>query len=98
MNNTLRLDGKVLVIVGGTSGLGLSAAAACLREGARVVIVGRNSDKCDSAVQQLGKGVRAVTGDAAEATTSERAIATACEAFGGLDGLYHVAGGTTPFD
>jgi NAD(P)-dependent dehydrogenase (short-subunit alcohol dehydrogenase family) len=90
----LRLRDKVIVIVGGTSGLGLSAALACRAAGACVVALGRNVDKCEHLQQQLGVGGRVVAADAREQTAAEQAIALAVREFGRLDGLYHVAGGS----
>ena len=92
--NKKRLENKVIVIVGGTSGLGLSAATACVGEGACVVIVGRNPQKCKAAVDTLGPSSRAVVGDAGCAETAENAIRNAVEQFGDFHGIYHVAGGS----
>ncbi len=92
--NTDRLRNKVIVIVGGTSGLGLSAARACVREGAATVIVGRNERKCTAAAAELGDQSRAIAGDACEPQTVIAAIQEAVAAFGGFHGLYHVAGGS----
>lgn len=89
-----RLRGKVIIIVGGTTGLGLSGAAACVAEGAAVVVVGRSEESGRAALGRLGRTARLVTGDAARAETTERAVATARQEFGRLDGLYHVAGGS----
>jgi NAD(P)-dependent dehydrogenase (short-subunit alcohol dehydrogenase family) len=89
-----RLAGKVLVVIGGTSGLGLSAARALVAEGARVAIVGRDPAKVAAAEKELGAAVFGVVGDATHAGTAEAAVATAVEKFGGFDGLYHVAGGS----
>lgn len=88
------LIGKVVVVMGGTSGLGLSAVRACLRHGARVVAVGRDAAKADAAASGLGDSVRVVVGDASVAGTAEAAIDAAESAFGGFHGLYHVAGGS----
>ena len=54
---TLALENKSIVIVGGTSGLGLSAARAFLAAGARVVIVGRDQAKVEAAERDLGRNV-----------------------------------------
>ncbi len=89
-----RLAGRSLVMVGGTSGLGLSAVRACVREGARVVAVGRDPDKIRAVVDELGPSVRGVVGDAIEPGTARAAIDRAVAEFGRLDGLYHVAGGS----
>lgn len=82
------------MIIGGTTGLGLSAAMACVRAGASVVIVGRDAKNAETARAALGESAAVVVGDAAHAETAERAIATAVDRFGALSGLYHVAGGS----
>lgn len=88
------LAGKSLVIVGGTGGLGRAATRACVAAGARVVAVGRDPEKAEALVHEFGAAVRIITGDAGEAGTAESAVAVAVAHFGGLDGLYHVAGGS----
>lgn len=90
----MQLAGKVIVIIGGTTGLGLSAAKAFIREGACVVVVGRNPESVEAAGRELGSNARAVAGDAAKPETAERAIACALDSFSGFHGLYHVAGGS----
>lgn len=88
------LAGKVVVIIGGTSGLGLSAARACLEAGARVVVTGRDAAKAQAAEDALGDMARGMAGDASEEGSAEAAIASAQAAWGRFDGLYHVAGGS----
>ena len=88
------LDRKTVVIIGGTSGLGLAAAHAAVNAGACAVIVGRDGDKADEAAKSLGGGARSLSGDATDATLADKAIALAVETFGGFDALYHVAGGS----
>lgn len=90
----IKLSDKVLVVIGGTSGLGLSAAKAFVREGARVVVVGRTAEKVAAVERELGSAVTGLVGDATEPDTAARAIVTAVEKFGGFHGLYHVAGGS----
>jgi NAD(P)-dependent dehydrogenase (short-subunit alcohol dehydrogenase family) len=90
----MRLLNRVIVIVGGSSGLGLSAARAFTAEGARLVLVGRDQAKLQEAVGPLGKSAFACAGDACAPETAARAIAAALEQFGGFHGLYHVAGGS----
>lgn len=86
---------KVVVIIGGTTGLGLSAARACVAAGARVFIVGRNAASADAALAGLGKDCAAArAGDAADPETAPAAIAAAVARFGGCHALYHVAGGS----
>lgn len=89
------LSGKILVVVGGTTGLGLSAARAFLTAGARgVVVTGRNPQSGEEAVAALGAAAVAHTGSATDPAHAPAAIALALERFGGFHGLYHVAGGS----
>src|SRR5882724_11406568 len=90
----MRLEGRSILIVGGTTGLGLSAARACAREGARLTIVGRDAQSTEAAGRELGTNVAAMAGDAIDPETSLKAVALAVERFGRLDALYHVAGGS----
>jgi NAD(P)-dependent dehydrogenase (short-subunit alcohol dehydrogenase family) len=90
----MRLKNKSLVIIGGTTGIGLSAAKAFVAEGARVVVVGRNREKVEDAQRELGAGAKAMAGDACDAETAVKAITFAAREFGGFDGVYHVAGGS----
>lgn len=90
----MRLREKSIVIIGGTTGLGLSAAKAFVREGARVVVVGRNPESVEKAQQELGPTARAIAGDACSPNTAGHAIDCALREFGGFHGLYHVAGGS----
>ncbi len=88
------LTGKRLVIIGGTSGMGLSAALACIREGAQVVVTGRNEDTAAAAVSKLKANGKVAIADASEEAAAETAIKICVESFGGFDGIYHVAGGS----
>lgn len=85
---------KVLVVIGGTTGIGLSAAKAFVRARAKVVVVGRNRENVRAAVKALGRGSYGLVGDASRPNTAVRAIRIALEEFDGFDGLYHVAGGS----
>jgi NAD(P)-dependent dehydrogenase (short-subunit alcohol dehydrogenase family) len=88
------LASKSLVVIGGTTGLGLSAARAFIAAGARVVVVGRKAESVDAAARELGENARALSGDACDPATAPRAIEMATAQFGGFHGLYHVAGGS----
>jgi NAD(P)-dependent dehydrogenase (short-subunit alcohol dehydrogenase family) len=88
------LAGKVIVVMGGTTGLGLSAARAFVSAGARVVLNGRSPDSAAAAGAELGGAAAVVVGDASLSATADAAIACAVTTFGRLDGLYHVAGGS----
>ncbi len=88
------LKDRGIVIIGGTTGLGLSAAKACLAAGATVVVCGRNADSAKRAEAELGAAGRVLVGDASHSGTAEEAIQLALNAFGRFDALYHVAGGS----
>jgi NAD(P)-dependent dehydrogenase (short-subunit alcohol dehydrogenase family) len=91
---SLALAGKSIVVIGGTTGIGLSAARAFVEAGARVVVVGRNAESCAAARAQLSETGRVLSADATDPRTAPRAIEEAVHAFGGFHGLYHVAGGS----
>jgi NAD(P)-dependent dehydrogenase (short-subunit alcohol dehydrogenase family) len=89
------LEGKVVVIVGGTSGLGLSATKACLAAGAKVVAVGRDAEEIARAAAEFPKDACFfAAADAIDPKTAPLAIGRAIETFRGFDALYHVAGGS----
>lgn len=88
------LKGKNIVIIGGTSGLGLSAALACREAGAQVVVNGRKPQVAVEAGEALGHEVPVVIGDAMEESTAVEAIRCCEDTFGEVHGLYHVAGGS----
>lgn len=88
------LHGQAILIMGGTSGLGLSAAHRLTKAGASVVVTGRDASKVDAAVTALGDRARGLTGNASASSSVADAIALTVSAFGALHGLYHVAGGS----
>lgn len=90
----INLINKNIVIVGGTTGMGLSAAKAFVASGANIVVVGRNKESVTAAKNILGKHSIAISGDAIQPNTSINAIDTCINTFGSFDGLYHVAGGS----
>lgn len=89
-----RLYGQSILIVGGTAGLGLSAARACLREGASVTVVGRDDEDLARASADESLDVVTLGGDATHPAVADRAVRRAIESFGRLDGVFHVAGGS----
>jgi NAD(P)-dependent dehydrogenase (short-subunit alcohol dehydrogenase family) len=89
-----QLINKNIVIIGGTTGIGLSAAKAFIAEGAKVVVLGRNAESAEEAGKLLGKNAIALAADATHPETAENAITTCIENFGSFNGLYHVAGGS----
>ena len=88
------LKDKSLVVIGGTSGLGLSAARAFIAAGAKVVVVGRDGEKVEAAKGALGSSAIGFASDATHPDTAQAAINIAAKNFGGFHGLYHVAGGS----
>ena len=89
-----QLENKKIVIIGGTTGLGLSAAKAFLKEGAQIIVTGRNRDNVKKAKEILGKMAEALSSDAADPGSASTAIDLCISKFGGFDGIYHVAGGS----
>jgi NAD(P)-dependent dehydrogenase (short-subunit alcohol dehydrogenase family) len=88
------LANKSIVIIGGTTGLGLSAAKAFAKNGANIVVVGRNEATGMLALTEIGTNASLYIGDASDINTAENAINQCVERFGSFDGLYHVAGGS----
>ncbi|MEV7681972.1 SDR family oxidoreductase [Streptomyces sp. NPDC088341] len=91
-----KLDGKVAVITGGTTGMALAGAKLFVEEGAHVFITGRRQDALDEAVKQIGRNVTGVQGDAADLDDLDRLYDTVKREKGGLDVLWASAGGGEP--
>ncbi|NWE20070.1 SDR family NAD(P)-dependent oxidoreductase [Pseudomonas sp. P7548] len=87
-----RLQGKVAVITGGNSGIGLATAKRFVDEGASVFIFGRRQAELDNAVTLIGGDITAVQGDASEPRDLDRLYATVEQAKGKLDVLFANAG------
>ncbi len=88
------LQHKNIVIIGGTSGIGLSAAQAFISAGARVVALGLDEESCRSAGALLGERGHVLAGDATVEGVAEKALDLCAREFGDCHGLYHVAGGS----
>lgn len=71
-----KLQGKVAVITGGTTGIGLATAKLFVREGAYVFITGRRQKELDDAVKAIGRNVSGVQGDVAELADLNRLYET----------------------
>jgi NAD(P)-dependent dehydrogenase (short-subunit alcohol dehydrogenase family) len=87
-----KLEGKVAVITGGNSGIGLATARRFVAEGAYVFITGRRQAELDEAVRQIGNHVTAVPGDVANLADLDRLFATVKRQQGRLDVLFANAG------
>ena len=90
---TARFEGKIALVTGGNSGIGLAVAQGLVAEGARVVIVGRNADTVARAAADLGSAVHGVVADTSRLADLDRVIAVTREFGGGrLDVLFANAG------
>jgi NAD(P)-dependent dehydrogenase (short-subunit alcohol dehydrogenase family) len=87
-----RLEGKVAVITGGNSGIGLATAKRFQEEGAKVAISGRSKKTLDEAVNTLGNGVAAVQADVAKLTDIDKLYAEVSQKLGKIDVLFVNAG------
>ncbi|GCE26973.1 putative oxidoreductase YkvO [Dictyobacter alpinus] len=87
-----KLDGKVAVITGSSSGIGLATAKLFVAEGAFVYLTGRRQEELDAAVNQLGKQVTAVQGDIANLEDLDRLYAIVKQRHGKIDILFANAG------
>ena len=87
-----RLDGKVSLVTGGTSGIGLAAANALAKEGAYVYITGRRERELTTAVQQIGGNATGVRGDVSNARDLDRLFLQIGDEKGRLDILFANAG------
>jgi NAD(P)-dependent dehydrogenase (short-subunit alcohol dehydrogenase family) len=87
-----RLEGKVAVVTGGNSGIGLATAKRFHEEGARLVISGRNQKTLDEAVKAIGKDTIAVQADVSNTKDLDRLYATVSQKLGKIDVLFANAG------
>lgn len=87
-----KLDGKVAVITGATSGMALAGARLFVHEGAHVFIMGRRQDALDEAVALIGRNVTGVRGDSADLADLDRLFATVADEKGVVDILWASAG------
>ena len=87
-----RLEGKVAVVTGGNSGIGLATAKRFQQEGAQVVISGRSKKTLDEAVRTIGNGVIAVQADVAKLTDVDKLFAEVSQKLGKIDVLFVNAG------
>jgi NAD(P)-dependent dehydrogenase (short-subunit alcohol dehydrogenase family) len=87
-----KLSGKVAVVTGGNSGIGLETARRFVSEGADVIITGRRQDALDQAVKSIGKCVTGIQGDVSNLADLDRLYTYIAERFGRIDVLFANAG------
>jgi NAD(P)-dependent dehydrogenase (short-subunit alcohol dehydrogenase family) len=87
-----KLDGKIALITGGNSGIGLATAKRFVQEGAYVFITGRTQEKLDHAAKQVGFNVTGVQGDVAKLADLDRLFAQIKKEKGKLDIVFANAG------
>jgi NAD(P)-dependent dehydrogenase (short-subunit alcohol dehydrogenase family) len=87
-----KLEGKVAVITGGSSGIGLATAKRFVDEGAHVFITGRRQKELDQAVTQIGKNIPGVQSDVSKLDDLDRLYDKVKEQKGKIDVLFANAG------
>jgi NAD(P)-dependent dehydrogenase (short-subunit alcohol dehydrogenase family) len=90
---TSRFNNKVVVVTGGTSGIGLATAKAFAAEGASVFITGRRQDALDAALKQIGGRVTGVRGDMADLADIDRLYDAVQQKHAQIDVVFANAGG-----
>ena len=88
-----KLQGKVAIVTGGNSGIGLATAQRFVAEGAYVFITGRRQSELDAAVKQIGKNVTGVQGDVSNLADLDRLYAVVKQQKGRIDIVFANAGG-----
>ena len=87
-----KLEGKIAVITGGNSGIGLATAKRFVSDGAYVFITGRRQNELDAAVSEIGKNVTGIQGDVSNLADLDRLYNTVKDQKGHLDILFANAG------
>ena len=87
-----RFEGKVAMVTGGNSGIGLAAAKAFAREGAQVAVTGRDEGTLKNAEKEIGSGALAIRADAARIADLGAAMAKVRDQFKRIDALFVNAG------
>ena len=92
LSSKSKLEGKIALVTGGSSGIGLATAKQFVNEGAYVFITGRRKPELDGAVKQIGKNVTSVQGDVAHLADLDRLFARIKKEKGRIDILFANAG------
>jgi NAD(P)-dependent dehydrogenase (short-subunit alcohol dehydrogenase family) len=88
-----KLEGKIALVTGGSTGIGLATGQRFVKEGAYVYITGRRQPELDAAVKTIGKNVAAVRADASSLADLDKLFAQIKQEKGRLDILFANAGG-----
>jgi NAD(P)-dependent dehydrogenase (short-subunit alcohol dehydrogenase family) len=91
-----RLEGKVALITGASSGIGEATAQAFVREGAQLALLARNPDPLERLAASLGEGTMAISADVADPAAVASAVQQTIERFGQLDAVVNSAGVARP--
>ena len=89
---TKRLEGKIAVITGGSSGIGLATAQQFVDEGAFVFITGRRQSEVNNAIKEIGKNVTGIQGDVSNLEDLDHLYDTVNQEKGRIDILFANAG------
>jgi NAD(P)-dependent dehydrogenase (short-subunit alcohol dehydrogenase family) len=87
-----KLDNKIAVITGGTTGIGLATAQLFVKEGAKVIVTGRNPETLEQARKTLGSGVDVIAADTSDLKAVEQLFKTIAERYKKIDALFVNAG------
>lgn len=87
-----KLDNKIALITGGTTGIGLATAQLFIKEGAKVIVTGRNPATLEQAKQALGSGADVIAADTSDLKAVEQLFKTIAERYTKIDALFVNAG------
>ena len=88
-----KLEGKIALVTGGATGIGLATAKRFVAEGAKVVITGRRKQVLDAAVQEIGSDAIGIQADSGSLADLDRLYAEIKQKYGRIDVLFANAGG-----
>jgi NAD(P)-dependent dehydrogenase (short-subunit alcohol dehydrogenase family) len=88
-----KLEGKIALVTGGNSGIGLATAKRFVAEGAKVIITGRRKENLDAAVKEVGPNATGIQADASKLEDIDRVYAEVKKQYGRIDVLFVNAGG-----
>jgi NAD(P)-dependent dehydrogenase (short-subunit alcohol dehydrogenase family) len=87
-----KLSGKIAIVTGGNSGIGLATAKLFAAEGARVIITGRRKAELDAAIAEIGHGALGIQGDVSKLADLDKLYVEVKQKFGRIDVLFANAG------